>query len=105
MICRKLAATIGMITGLIVSPSAFAEMTEVKIAKQYGISYLPLMLMEADKLLEKAAKDAGLGDVTVGWLTFAGGPNMNDAILSDSGSYVEAEHPFYGARQESSDAM
>ena len=58
-------------------------MSEIKVAQQYGISYLPLMLMEEQKLIEKHAKAAGL-DVTVGWAKFAGGNVMNDALLSNS---------------------
>jgi NitT/TauT family transport system substrate-binding protein len=65
-------------------PSARAEVSELQIAKQYGISYLPLMLMEADKLVEKHAKSAGLPDIKVSWSTFASGSTMNDAILSGS---------------------
>jgi NitT/TauT family transport system substrate-binding protein len=68
---------------LAVAPLARAEMSEIKVAKQYGISYLPLMLMEDQKLIEKHAKAAGV-DVTVGWATFAGGNVMNDALLSNS---------------------
>ena len=60
-----------------------AEMTEIKVAQQYGISYLPLMIMEEQKLIEKYAKASGL-DVTVGWAKFAGGNVMNDALLSNS---------------------
>jgi NitT/TauT family transport system substrate-binding protein len=63
--------------------AAWAELAEIKVAKQYGISYLPLMLMEDGKLIEKYAKASGL-DVTVTWATFAGGNVMNDALLSNS---------------------
>jgi NitT/TauT family transport system substrate-binding protein len=66
----------GAVTG------AVAEVKEVAIAQQYGISYLPLMIMEQNKLLEKEAKAAGLGDISVKWAKFAGGNVMNDAILS-----------------------
>jgi NitT/TauT family transport system substrate-binding protein len=62
---------------------ARAEMTELKVAEQYGISYLPLMIMEDQKLIEKHAKAAGQ-EVTVGWAKFAGGNVMNDALLSGS---------------------
>jgi NitT/TauT family transport system substrate-binding protein len=62
---------------------AHAEMSEIKVARQYGISYLPLMLMEEQKLIEKHAKAAGV-DVTVDWAKFAGGNVMNDALLSGS---------------------
>jgi NitT/TauT family transport system substrate-binding protein len=62
---------------------ARAEMSEIKVAQQYGISYLPLMIMEEQKLIEKYAKVNGV-DVSVGWAKFAGGNVMNDALLSDS---------------------
>ena len=41
------------------------EMSEINVAQQYGISYLPLMIMEDQKLIEKHAKAAGV-DVKVG---------------------------------------
>jgi NitT/TauT family transport system substrate-binding protein len=62
---------------------ARAEMSEIKVAQQYGISYLPLMVMEEQKLIEKYAKANGV-DVSVGWAKFAGGNVMNDALLSNS---------------------
>ena len=65
------------------SLTARAEISEIKVAQQYGISYLPLMIMEDQKLIEKHAKAAGI-DVKVGWAKFAGGNVMNDALLSSS---------------------
>jgi len=59
------------------------EMSEINVAQQYGIGYLPLMIMEEQKLVEKYAKAAGI-DVKVGWAKFAGGNVMNDALLSNS---------------------
>jgi NitT/TauT family transport system substrate-binding protein len=66
---------------LFFSLSARAETKTVRIAKQFGISYLPLTVMEESKLLEKHAKELGV-DVSVEWLRFTGGSGMNDAILS-----------------------
>ena len=63
---------------------AHAELTEIKIARQYGISYLPLMIMQDQKLLEKRAAQAGIPNLKVSWVEFAGGNVMNDALLSDS---------------------
>jgi NitT/TauT family transport system substrate-binding protein len=64
-------------------PAAHAELSDIHVAQQYGISYLPLMIMEDQKLIEKHAKAAGL-DVKVAWSKFAGGNVMNDALLSGS---------------------
>lgn len=61
---------------------ALAEVGEVSIAQQYGISYLPLMVIEDQKLLEKEARAAGLGNIKVTWSKFAGGNVMNDALLA-----------------------
>jgi sulfonate transport system substrate-binding protein len=63
------------------APAALAEMSEIHVSRQYGISYLPLMIMEDQKLIEKHAKAAGV-DVKVEWSKFASGAVMNDAMLS-----------------------
>lgn len=60
---------------------ASAETKTVRIAKQFGISYLPITIMESEKLLEKHAKAAGL-DVQPQWIQFTSGAPMNDAIIS-----------------------
>jgi len=74
-----IATVLGM-----VAVQARAELTEIKVAQQYGISYLPLMLMEEQKLIEKHARANGIPDLKVGWAKFAGGSVMNDALLSNS---------------------
>jgi NitT/TauT family transport system substrate-binding protein len=75
------AATLLFLAVGLAAPLARAEMTEIKVAQQYGIGYLTLMLMEEQKLIEKYAKAAGV-DVKVDWAKFAGGNVMNDALLS-----------------------
>jgi NitT/TauT family transport system substrate-binding protein len=67
-----------------------AEVKEVRLAKQYGLGYLPLIIMEEQRLIEKHAKAAGLGDVKVTWATLGGGSAMNDAILSNSVDYISS---------------
>jgi NitT/TauT family transport system substrate-binding protein len=76
-----------------VSGPALAEIGEITLAKQYGVSYLPFMVMEHDKLLEKHAKAAGLADIKVNWRTFAGGGVMNDALISGSLQFASAGVP------------
>lgn len=55
---------------------------EVRVARQYGIAYIPLMIMQDQKLIEKHAARAGMPDVKVTWQQFTGGAVMNDALLS-----------------------
>jgi NitT/TauT family transport system substrate-binding protein len=69
---------------------ASAEVKEVRLAKQYGLGYLPLIIMEEQRLIEKHAKAAGLGDVKVTWATLGGGSAMNDALLSNSVDYISS---------------
>ncbi len=61
-----------------------AEVSELNVAQQYGVSFLPLMWMEHNKLIEKHAKAQGLGDIKVNWAKLAGPAAMNDALLSGS---------------------
>lgn len=58
-----------------------AEPRTVRIAKQYGISYLPLTIMQEKKLLEAEGKKLGL-DLSTEWVRFTGGPPMNEALIS-----------------------
>lgn len=60
-----------------------AEVSRVTLAKQYGIGSLTFMVMEHEKLYEKALTSANIDHpVSVEWVRFAGGTVMNDAILS-----------------------
>jgi NitT/TauT family transport system substrate-binding protein len=63
---------------------ARADTKELRVAQQYGFSYLQLMYMQHDGLIEKHARAAGLGEVKVTWAKFAAGNVMNDALLSGS---------------------
>lgn len=76
-----------VILGLTGTP-VMAEVKEVRLAKQYGLPYLPLIIMEENKLIEKHAKAAGLGDVKVIWATLGSGAAMNDALLSGSVDFI-----------------
>jgi len=82
-ILARLAIALASVSTIAAATLAHAEMSEIKVAQQYGISYLPLMVMEEGKLIEKHAKAAGV-DVNVSWAKFAGGNVMNDALLSNS---------------------
>src|SRR5437868_10056084 len=58
-----------------------AELSEITIAQQFGVSFLPLMLMERDGLVEKHAKAAGIA-LKTNWLKVAGPSVINDGLLS-----------------------
>jgi NitT/TauT family transport system substrate-binding protein len=58
-----------------------AELSEITVAQQFGVAFLPLMLMERDQLIEKHAKAAGV-DVKTNWQKVAGPSVINDGLLS-----------------------
>jgi NitT/TauT family transport system substrate-binding protein len=62
--------------------SARAEVSAMRISRGFGVLYLPLMVMENEKLVEKQAKAAGLGNVAASYLVLDGGNVINDAMLS-----------------------
>ncbi|MBI2715449.1 MAG: ABC transporter substrate-binding protein [Rhizobiales bacterium] len=61
---------------------AFAETSEIRLARQFSMGYLQLNVMEHDKLIEKHAKALGLPDVKVSWFTFNGPTAVNEALIS-----------------------
>jgi NitT/TauT family transport system substrate-binding protein len=83
---RTVAFSIGAIAAGAVAfaEGAHAEVKEVRISKGYGILYLPLIVMEDQKLLEKQAEKGGLGPLKVNWLLLDGGNVINDAMMAGS---------------------
>jgi len=67
---------------------ARAETTTLRVAKQFGVAYMQFMVMQDQKMIEKHAKAAGLGDITVDWATFRSSDVMNDALISGSVEFV-----------------
>lgn len=81
MMRRQIAGLLTLLTISTFSTTAPAETSTVRIAKQFGISYLTLTVMEERKLIEKHAKQEGL-DVKTEWLRFSAGSGMNEALLA-----------------------
>ena len=67
----------------VIAPGAEAQTKTVRLAKQFGISYLPLTIIEEKRLLEEHSKHLGL-DLKTEWLQFTGGTPMNEALVSDN---------------------
>src|SRR5689334_19870187 len=84
---------IGGLILLALASSAAAESSEMKIAQQFGVSFLPLMVMERDKLVEKHAKAAGLPDLKAEWVKVAGPSVMNDGIISGALQFIAVGAP------------
>ena len=64
-----------------------AEVSEVRLSKQYGLPYLPFMVMEHFGLLEKQAEKQGM-TLKVSWTTLSNATAMMEAILSGQMDFI-----------------
>lgn len=83
-----LARAAAALAVLAVGFPASAEVGEVRLARQFGIHYLPLVVMKNQNLIEKQAKENGLADLKVTWAQLSGGASANDALLSGAIDFV-----------------
>jgi NitT/TauT family transport system substrate-binding protein len=81
MLNRVLAGLLGL---LLVVALAGAETDTVRIGFQPGLTYLPFVVMQHEKLIETAAAAAGVAGLKVVWSRHTGGFAMNDALMSDN---------------------
>jgi NitT/TauT family transport system substrate-binding protein len=85
---RALAGTLIIVAALAASlPAARAEVSEVRLSKQYGLPYLPFMVMEQFSFLEKQAEKQGLA-LKVSWTTLSNASAMMEAILSGQMDFI-----------------
>jgi len=84
---KRAAAALCVVAAFGLPVAASAEVKEVQIARGFAIPHLPMMIMEHDKLLEKHALAAGLGDIRVTYSTIGGGSVMNDSLISGALSF------------------
>lgn len=65
-----------------VAGTARAETDKVVLARQFGIGYLPLAVMQKHDLVKKHLAQAGLDKTKVVWARFGTGSAASDALLS-----------------------
>jgi len=90
---RTIATVTALVGVLMHAHEARAEATTLRVAKQFGVAYMQFMVMEDQKLIEKQAKAAGLGDITVEFNQFRSSDVMNDALISGSVDFVSLGIP------------
>jgi NitT/TauT family transport system substrate-binding protein len=80
---RVLSAALALPLGLSLALLGGAAQAEgrIRIAEQYGVTYLLLNIAQDQKLIEKHGKAQGV-DVKVEWTQLSGGAAINDALLS-----------------------
>jgi len=79
MLARLLAV---LLAAVWLAAPAIAEVNQVRFARQLGLGYLQFYIMEDKKLVEKHARQLGLGAVTTQWLALGTPTALNDALAS-----------------------
>lgn len=92
---QRCAILLALCAILVSAPAAWAEVSRVRVGRGPGFSFLPIYLMENGALIEKHARQAGLGEVTAEFPEFTGGSMMNDALLSGNMEFVNGGVPPY----------
>jgi len=64
--------------------SARAEVSELRMATQFGIGAMAMIIMQKNQVLERQLAAAGLAGTKVSWRQFPGGNPMNEGLLSGS---------------------
>jgi NitT/TauT family transport system substrate-binding protein len=82
--------TAGLLFLASITTPARAEVSEVRIALQFGLPYLPLIVARNQKLIEKHAQALGVSALNVTWARLGGGSAANDAVLSGSVDFASA---------------
>lgn len=90
---RGLAAGAAMLAALSFAapaPASAQAVQEVRIARQFGLTYLPLLVARHRRLVEGHAAALGVPGLKVSWPQLGGGAAANDALLSGNADFVSA---------------
>ncbi|HET7826679.1 MAG TPA: ABC transporter substrate-binding protein [Anaeromyxobacter sp.] len=93
-LARAAAATAAALLAAWARP-ALVETREITVAKEFGIGYLPYLIMEHEKLVEKQAKARGLGDLKVTWKTFGGSGFTESAMIAGQVQFASSGVPWF----------
>jgi sulfonate transport system substrate-binding protein len=81
--CKALALTPTALAAPMLMRSAFAdEVSDIVMVSQHGLPYLPLMVMNTLKLVEKHAGKLGIAALKPDYKTLGGTQSLIDALLS-----------------------
>jgi NitT/TauT family transport system substrate-binding protein len=80
----RLFAVLAAVVALIApaQDAAAQEKKEITISRQPGINYMPVHVIERQKLMEKHAARLGLADLKINWVMLGGGGAQTDAMLA-----------------------
>ena len=82
-----------LLAAALLAGSARAEMGEITVAVQYGVSILPLMVMQRNAIAERHAAAAGIDGLKVNWVQVAGPSVMTDGLVSGAVQFAAQGPP------------
>ncbi|MEA3023094.1 MAG: sulfonate transport system substrate-binding protein [Alphaproteobacteria bacterium] len=85
MLARLLAV---LLAAVWLAAPAVAEVNQVRFARQLGLGYLQFYIMEDRKLVEKHARELGLGNVTTQWLPLGTPTAISDTLLTGNADFI-----------------
>jgi NitT/TauT family transport system substrate-binding protein len=83
----KIIGLMAALAAALVAGTAQAEVSKVRVSRQFGLPYLPMIVIEDQHLLEKNAKAAGI-DVETEWTQRAGPAADLDALLAGQADFI-----------------
>ena len=88
---RTLSTAAGVVAALLANTLlAQAETDKLRIAQQFGISYLPLIVASEKGLIEQEAKALGIAPPKIEWARLSGAAAMNEALISGGLDFATA---------------
>jgi NitT/TauT family transport system substrate-binding protein len=83
----KILGILAVVTAAVLAGGAQAEVNKVRVSRQFGLPYLPMIVIEDQHLLEKNAKAMGI-DVETDWTQRAGPAADLDALLAGQADFI-----------------
>ncbi|RDU97753.1 ABC transporter substrate-binding protein [Trinickia dinghuensis] len=90
---KRRALTVAGLCAALSPALVLSKPPAVRISKGYGLLYLPLLVMEKQRLFERHAARQGIRDVSVDWVLLDGGNSIDDAMMAGSLDFAAAGAP------------
>lgn len=84
------ASALALCIAMLSLSPAVAETDRLRIAQQFGIGYLPLIVANEKGLIEQEAKALGIAPPKVEWNRLSGAAAMNEALIAGSLDFATA---------------
>ena len=85
---RRRALGAGLLSLPFLSRTGHADAGVLRLSKQYGLPYLPMIVMEEQRLLEAQLARLGLPNTRVEWTSVAGPSQQLDGLLSGQYDFI-----------------